>query len=429
MKAILSRVYNYLFNPDLNYKEKMFNMLAFIGIVAGLLLGVLNAINSGVTANAVFGFIIAVLSVGLLVFAAVTGWYKAACLVAVCVIFLLYFPYLFFTMGGFHGSKIINFIFAIIFTIFLLEGKLGWFMTGLQMVVFTGVLIIAYVNPASVTPMPSEFNHMLDTVISVLFIGISVSITFAFHLRMFDRQQSMLNGQNAMLTDINLSKTKFLTNSSHEMRTPLTIISVNVQNALDVLSDTKYRNSEITELLVDTQGEIMRLSRMVGGMLTLASTSEAIERRKLDIAEVLLSTANILQVRLHEQGNKLQITTEEGLLVFGDTDLLFQALSNLIQNADKHTTNDTIRLNAERKEGIITITLKDNGVGIPPELLPRVFERGVTDGTGTGYGLYLCKVVIESHGGKIWIESKHGEGTVVYIALPNYEGQVGGDAI
>jgi len=317
MKTILSHIRNSLFNRDLGFREKMFNIFAIIGVFAGLLMGVSNAVNSGATASMIFGLGIVTFSIG--------------------------------------------------------------------------VLILRL-------------------------------------LQVVTKQQKILNEQNIMLSDINLSKTKFLTNSSHEMRTPLTIISVNVQNVIDALSDTIYQNSEITELLTDTQGEIMRLSRMVGGMLTLASTSEAIERRKLDIAEILLATSNMLKVRVNHQGNRLEITTEEDLLVFGDADLLFQAITNLIVNADKHTINDTIRLNAERKEGIITITVADSGTGIVPELLPRVFERGVTDGTGTGYGLYLCKVVVESHGGKIWINSKPGKGTVVHIVLPNYEGQVGGDA-
>ena len=72
------------------------------------------------------------------------------------------------------------------------------------------------------------------------------------------------------------------------------------------------------------------------------------------------------------------------------------------------------------------VTVKDTGDGISAELLPRVFERGVSAG-GTGFGLYLCKTVVESHGGRIWIESEPGSGTTVSLALPTYEGQYGGE--
>jgi signal transduction histidine kinase len=73
----------------------------------------------------------------------------------------------------------------------------------------------------------------------------------------------------------------------------------------------------------------------------------------------------------------------------------------------------------------IIITVRDTGIGISSEILPRVFERGVST-DGTGYGLYLCKTIVESHGGKIWIESEPGNGATIYYTLPVYEGQFGG---
>jgi signal transduction histidine kinase len=72
------------------------------------------------------------------------------------------------------------------------------------------------------------------------------------------------------------------------------------------------------------------------------------------------------------------------------------------------------------------VTVTDTGTGIAAELLPHVFERGVSTG-GTGFGLYLCKTVVESHGGRIWIESTPGSGTTTRFALPTYEGQFGGE--
>jgi signal transduction histidine kinase len=133
---------------------------------------------------------------------------------------------------------------------------------------------------------------------------------------------------------------------------------------------------------------------------------------------------------LQKRGNKLETDIADGLTVFGDTDLLSQVIINLIQNAHTYTENDVVRLTASRKSGTITVTVSDNGAGIPPELLPRVFERGVTfNPGGTGFGLFLCKTVVESHGGEIWIESRPGQGTKVYFTLPVYEGQYGGAAI
>jgi signal transduction histidine kinase len=222
-------------------------------------------------------------------------------------------------------------------------------------------------------------------------------------------------------------KSEFLSNASHEMRTPLTVISVNVQTVMDILDDMDgaVKDPETEELLQSAQNEIMRLSRMVGGMLTLASVSENTERQELDLSGLLQSGVETLRLNLDKRGNIIETAIEKPLTVFGNADLLTQVLTNLLQNAGAHTENGTVTVSAKREGGEITVTVRDTGTGIPPALLPRVFERGVSTG-GTGFGLYLCKTVIESHGGKVWIESGAGEGTAVYYTLPVYEGQFGG---
>ena len=97
-----------------------------------------------------------------------------------------------------------------------------------------------------------------------------------------------------------------------------------------------------------------------------------------------------------------------------------------MQNAATHTQLGEVALKAEKAGHEILVTVRDTGAGISAELLPHVFERGVSTG-GTGFGLYLCKTVVESHGGRIWIESTPGSGTEVTVALPAYEGQFGGE--
>ena len=183
-------------------------------------------------------------------------------------------------------------------------------------------------------------------------------------------------------------------------------------------------------LLETAQGEIMRLARMVGGMLNLASMSESAEKGMVDFSALLKNGCEMLGLSLQKNGNLLVSNVESGLFVFGSADLLAQVLTNILQNAGQHTENGTIRLSAKKTSGTITVSIADTGKGISEEMLPHVFERGVSEG-GTGFGLYLCKTVVESHGGKIWIESKRGatsglNGTTVHFTLPVYEGQISG---
>jgi signal transduction histidine kinase len=423
--------YHYLrdrfYGSHLDFRVRLFNMLATMGVLAGTIMGTINAVNTGLAMSVFTGLTAAALSFGLMVYANATGRYKICYLITIAVIFIFYFPYLYFTLGGYHGSKIGFFIFAVVYTAYMLEGKTAWAVIAFELVFYIGVFIFSYVNPGIVTPLPAERNYMIDAIVNLVFVGLALSVTLLQHLGMYNQQQKKLDEQNAILESANRAKTEFLANASHEMRTPLTVTSVNVQVVMKMLEDMgeDISDPEARELLAGAQSEIMRLSRMVGGMLTLASMSENTDRQKLDYSALLHSGTEMLRLTLSERGNTLETNIENELIVFGNADLLAQVLTNILQNVRAYTENCNVMLNAHKKGGEIIVTVRDTGMGIPPELLPNVFERGVST-DGTGFGLYLCKTVVESHGGRIWIESEPGKGTAVFYILPVYEGQFGG---
>jgi signal transduction histidine kinase len=99
--------------------------------------------------------------------------------------------------------------------------------------------------------------------------------------------------------------------------------------------------------------------------------------------------------------------------------MLLHVLSNLISNANRYTRGGEIGIKATVKSHTIKVTVQDDGTGVNPELLARVFERGVSDG-GTGLGLSICKTAIEAHNGTITFESEPGQGTKVVFTLPVY---------
>ena len=191
-----------------------------------------------------------------------------------------------------------------------------------------------------------------------------------------------------------------------------------------MLNHMEESNPETTELLADAQEEIMGLARMVSGMLSMASLSESTEKKRCSLTAILKNSTDMLRLLFRKKENELEVSVEEGMEVFADADLISQVLVNLLQNANTHTQGGRIEVRAFLKDGKYQVEITDNGSGIAPELLPHVFERGVSDG-GTGVGLFLSKSVVESHHGKIWIESRQGEGTKVSFVLPVYEGQRG----
>ena len=428
MKKILSGIYKTYLSPDLEFRVRLFNVLALGGVFVSFVMAVLGA-ASGSVSNMALNLLLTVLSSGLLAFSRWTGRYQLCYTITIVAIFICLFPLLFFNSGGYHSGMPTAFVFAVAFTFFMLEGAKAIVFAALEIAVYTTICIIAYLFPETVNFFKAEQEILIDVIVATVILSAVLGACMFLHFRLYNEQQRKLDEHNTMLTQVNRSKTEYLANASHEMRTPLTVISVNVQRVAAILEDMGgiVQESEATELLADAQSEIMRMSRMVGGMLTLASISEGASMCKTDLSTLFRSTADTQRLILANRCNVLETEISDGLVVFGSADLLSQAALNLIQNAHAYTEGGVIRLRAVRDGGIIAVTVSDNGSGIPPELLPHVFERGVTGkDSGTGFGLFLCKIVVESHSGEMWIESEPGVGTAVHFTLPTYEGQYGG---
>ena len=431
----IKRFFNIWFGEDISLSVQVFHLLGFIGV----LLGFINALAETLTdlrpAHIFLNLASGLFAAFLMYFAKRTNKYRICSVITVIVVFLIVFPMLYFTGDGYGGTLLMFFLLAFVFTALMLEGWQRVAFLALEFAVYTSCLLVEHYKFGQLASYESPFENMLGMLLGFVCVGLTLMVILLLHIRIYNRQQRQLATKNAILAEANRAKIQFLANASHEMRTPLTVISVNVQMVSGILKHMGETalDPQAQELLADAQSEIMRLSRMTGGMLTLASISENTTRIKADLSAILQSTADMLRLLVSKRGNKLETEIGDGFTVFCDVDLISQIAVNLIQNANAHTKNDVIRLCAVRNGEAITVTVSDHGSGIAPELLPHVFERGVSGKNGasggTGFGLFLCKTVVESHGGEIWVESEPEEGTVVYFTLPVYEGQYGGDEI
>lgn len=124
---------------------------------------------------------------------------------------------------------------------------------------------------------------------------------------------------------------------------------------------------------------------------------------------------------LNQQGNQLEIQCSIDLPdVNADPGRVTQVLVNLIANAARHTADGVITVSAQVRKGRMEVAVADTGCGIPPEQLPALFDRFQTGDrdTGTGLGLYICKCIVEQHGGVISVESTLGQGSIFRFTLP-----------
>jgi signal transduction histidine kinase len=234
------------------------------------------------------------------------------------------------------------------------------------------------------------------------------------------QSEQRLADENAALESLNRMRIEYLANVSHETKTPLTLISVDVQLAAELHKEEGEDGKLIADALRRAQEEILRAARITENNLRLASMQESREKmRVLDFSALLISSVEARRGIIKKGGNTLLVDVPDTLPnVNGNSDQLIQVMSNLLNNAAKHTTNGEITVAAKPDAGSISVTVSDTGTGIDKAMLARVFERGVTGSGGTGIGLSISKNIIEAHGGDIWLESEKGKGTALTFTLP-----------
>ena len=247
--------------------------------------------------------------------------------------------------------------------------------------------------------------------------------------RMEEQRDIMeLSLKNAALDKFNREKTEFFQDMSHEMKAPLTVIATGIDFADQEIKAENGILSEAVDALDIIRAETQRLGRMVGSMAEIASINEANEnRKKTNFAALLKEGADAFRYAMKQKNNTLTLKIDAGMPdVFIERDKVAQVIANLISNALCYTKDGNINISASFDDEYITTRISDTGIGIPHETLPMVFMRGVSGGSGTGYGLYICKTVVEAHGGGISIESEPGEGSSVIFTIPVYGGQEAG---
>jgi len=239
-------------------------------------------------------------------------------------------------------------------------------------------------------------------------------------------REKVLQAEMEMLSHASRMTSEFYQNMSHDFKTPLTVISTSIHNAADLVALEGMSQADMVEIktsLYGAQSEVMRLARLVGGAAQLAFLYDGKQEFKpLDIVQLLDEMARNYKVLFERSGNTLTVNAAKDLpMVQANADMLTHVIANLLSNANRHTKNGNVSMEVAVQDEVVVVTIKDSGIGIAPNLIERVFERGVTTRRhtgGAGLGLSICKKIIEeAHGGKIWAESVQGEGTSIKFTL------------
>jgi len=300
-----------------------------------------------------------------------------------------------------------------------------------HVLILTSMLIYAALSIIDIRVFGSHVNHSTAlglhdiSMIVLIFINMIALVLkfFRTETALSDslRMEKEMQETNLFLDRMSRLKSDFLANISHEMRTPLTVMS-----SYAGLTSMEIRRGAVNERTLDNldviKREAIRLADLVEQIKEVAREREhRIMQTDTKASDILYRTAEFCGPICLKNNNEIRVSAEpDDISLCVDPESIFQTLVNLIINADRHTKGGMIRLNVKVDEDtdFAVVSVADSGNGIDPALLPDIFQRGVSGDGGTGLGLPICKEIVEEHGGKIWIKSEKGKGTTVWLTLP-----------
>ncbi len=212
---------------------------------------------------------------------------------------------------------------------------------------------------------------------------------------------------------------------SHDLRTPLTIINGHAQLVEDTIRDAGV-DGVIAQSMDAIHLGIERMDRMIQDLVDAARAEGGqleLKRQSVDL-RAYLDDLLLRSVTALDTGRIQAVLPDNLSPVSADYDRLERILTNLLSNALKYSAPGTpVLVRAQQSNGEIVVSVTDQGMGIPPEDVDHLFERfyrarGEQKAEGLGLGLYIARILVEAHGGRIWVESEHGKGSTFSFTLP-----------
>ena len=268
----------------------------------------------------------------------------------------------------------------------------------------------------------TQFNHIDET--------IYVRINFTTIIQ----ETGYINGYIAVLHDITEQqlteneRREFVANVSHELRTPLT----SMRSYIEALEEGAWKDPNIApNFLSVTRNETDRMIRLVNDLLQLSNMDRKDEVLNREIIDFNLFISQIIErfEMSYKEVDFVKDLANDSIFVEIDPDKMTQVFDNIISNAIKYSQKEQKRVEFHVKQNAffnrMTISIKDNGLGIPKGKVDKIFDRfyrvdkaRTRQMGGTGLGLAISKDIVEAHDGKIWATSCEGNGTTVYVTLP-----------
>ncbi|NMC40191.1 MAG: PAS domain S-box protein [Bacteroidales bacterium] len=254
--------------------------------------------------------------------------------------------------------------------------------------------------------------------------SIGSQIAFAIERKMAEEE---IREKNEMLQAANAEKDKFFSIIAHDLRGPLGAF----MEATKILTDElpNMSGEEIREISGEMNKDASRIYALLENLLQWSRLQRGVlkfEPVEQNLSLLANNAINPLLSSAEKKNDSVDLNIPGNLMINADSHMIETVIRNLVSNAIKFTPGGKIVVSAEfDNAGHVRISVKDNGIGIPPEMKDNLFSltsrasRPGTDGEpSSGLGLLLCREFVDKHGGRIWVESEQGKGTEFFFTLP-----------
>ena len=425
MNAIAGKLWNRFFGSNLDFRVWQFNLLSLAGILVCLVTLFMMQFSCGLCSCAVQTSLIMAFQAGLLWYSLVRGRYMFCYMATVVGTFCVGFSYMFIVSGGYRGYTPSFFIFAVVITAFLLDGKKRIVMIAVELALYVSLCAYAYIYPDRITHYASERHTFFGIMNAFLTVSIALGVTMTLQINLYRQRMRELDDARRQAENYAAMKSELFAKMSHEMRTPLTVMSAYAQYAVKQIRKNGA-NEETLAGLSTVSDEAKRLAEMANGalrVLTASGGADEPESALVNAGDLSARLADMFKPIAMQKGRTLTAAVSDGIPpIRGDAAALTQLLWNLLQNAVIFSSS-SVALTAESHAQGVKIVVRNDGEGIDPEILPRVFERGVSGiGGGSGMGLAICRDIAARHNGDIAIQSEPGTGARVTVILNGMAG-------
>ncbi len=429
MKRFLIKLQEFIWDPEIEFRDRVFLALTsiaelaiFLVLVADIILGE-NIVEIATIAITV------VLAPFIVWFGIKKDKMDIVAFVIATFVVVVILPITFFFGGGLNGGSVIWFSFAFLYVGSSLRGKARNILLVMASALIIFEYYVSYYHREWIVPHTVK-TYYFDSAVSVILTGIIIYGMVQLQNRLYEDENERANDQAKEIDELNRSQNRFFSSMSHEIRTPInTIIGLNEmilrEDVSEEVAEDAANIQSASKLLLSLINDILDMSKLSSGQMELTNTTYHPGDMLSDIVGMLWHRAKQKDLEF-----KVNISPDIPEKLEGDEMRIKQVLINIINNAIKYTSEGYVSLSigcSKEKDGMINViyTVSDTGMGIKKESIPYLFDafKRVDEFNnryieGTGLGLSIVKQFVDLMNGKITVNSVYTKGSTFIVEIP-----------